>query len=69
MTDQAGQQATQADGVSRRQFLRFTGLGLAAGFAAMLIGSRVTGGKKGAPKVHVTGDSMFRPRDSSTPRS
>ena len=65
----ADQQAQQTEGVSRRQFLKFAGLGLAAGFEAMWIGNRLRGGKKGAPNVSVPGDSMFRPRDANGPQS
>ncbi|MBI2964693.1 MAG: twin-arginine translocation signal domain-containing protein [Chloroflexi bacterium] len=65
----ADQTSGRQDGVSRRQFLKFAGIGFAAGFAAMLIGSRGRG-KKQAPSVPgVSDDSMFRPKESTRPRS
>jgi hypothetical protein len=57
------------DGVSRRQFLKFAGIGFAAGFAAMLIGNRGRAKKKTPSVPGVSDDSMYRPKDSTSPRS
>lgn len=65
----ADQNSVKQEGVSRRQFLKFAGIGAAAGFAAMLIGNRGRGKKQAPSAVGVAEDSMFRPKDSASPRS
>ena len=62
------QQTGNAEGVNRRHFLRFAGLGFAAGIAAMFIGNRLKGGKQAPSKLTVSEDSMFRPKDSARPQ-
>ncbi|MBM3958220.1 MAG: twin-arginine translocation signal domain-containing protein [SAR202 cluster bacterium] len=59
---------TETEGVSRRRFLKFTGLGLAAGFAALLVGNRAKGPQP-VRKFDVAEDSMFRPRGDVQNRS
>lgn len=65
----ADQTSGKQEGVTRRQFLKFAGIGVAAGFAAMLIGNRGRGKKQAPPAGRVAEDSMFRPKDSASPRS
>lgn len=58
----------ESQGVSRRRFLKFTGIGLAAGFAAMLVGGKVKADKR-VQKFDVGEDSMFRPRGGAQNKS
>ncbi|MBI4218699.1 MAG: twin-arginine translocation signal domain-containing protein [Chloroflexi bacterium] len=56
-------------GVTRRQFLKFTGIGLVAGLAAMAMGSRFKKQSQPRQVASLDEDSMFRPREGSRPKS
>ncbi|MBI4305165.1 MAG: twin-arginine translocation signal domain-containing protein [Chloroflexi bacterium] len=60
-------ESKQPEGVTRRQFLKFTGIGLVAGLAAMALGSRLK--NRQAPQAaNLDDDSMFRARSGTRPK-